>query len=49
MATWKKEVFLEVMKSDYIPVIVSKILGSEDLYAECKRQKSRVDFKTHML
>lgn len=49
MLAWKNEAFLEVMKNDYILVIVSKILGSAGLFAECKRQKSSVDFKTHML
>lgn len=49
MLAWKKEAFWEVIKNDYILVIVSKILGSLGLFAECKRQKSRVDFKTHVL
>lgn len=44
----KKEAFMVVMKSDYIPGIISKILVSAGLYAKYKRQKSRVDFKTHM-
>lgn len=49
MVPRKVEALLEVMNGDYIPVIVSQVLGFAGLYAKCKRQKSRMASKTHML
>lgn len=41
--TWIRGAFVEVMKSDQIWVIFSKVLtGFAGLYAECRRQKSRM-------